>query len=439
MKVLISLLVIVASFDTHAYTAAASCRVIDNKNDNANVEACLRSPLVKWTNEIPELTVDDILNGPSNHLSLKPTDEVYCAFRPHPASQTSPKFRCFRTTPRGFRENGVPEFYNLKGEIIPLAKSVGAEGSPFDGMLLDDRNQPIRNAEGTSFEEGDELKIKYFEGGSQQGSHFEGAQKITNPRQSEGFTETAVSRIFWVLGIPVDKVYNVAKVHCFGCTADPFHQLKAVPGSTATFHDASVELKYPGKKISEIWSWQFVVSQTYPTWPNETRIDFEQLILASHLVAYHSDKDFQNRLSCTKGAIDKLTSVCSQPIALINDVGSTFGRRRVGKEKENPRGSLDGYRSKLDGAKGRVFFNSQCLLRYQLGGIETVSLDGLNEFRRRIQTLNREKIRAIFVASKFGRMEPRILQQMGSEGAIIDAWTDEFEARVNEIKFADCP
>lgn len=415
---------------------AADCLVIENKADAKNITACFSDPNLKWAFEAPLLTDRDLLAGPPANFAMGPSDEVYCAFRPHPPAATSPKFRCFRTSANQFRK-GYPEYLNKDGVVVPAAASVGNEGTELDGYLLDRNNQKIPRADG-SFEKGEELKVKYFEGGTPQGAHFEGARTIGNSRQSEGFTETAATRVFWALGLPADQMYNVARVNCFGCSGDPFHQQAATPGATATFYDASIEIKYDGKKIADSWSWKAVTSNHYPLWPARTRIEFEQLVLAAQLIAYHNDLGFQNRLSCRAGAMDKVSKKCSEPVALINDIGSTFGGAKVGIAGLNPRGSLRHYAKTSSGDMGKVFVDGRCGLRYPLGGMRSVTPEAVREFQRRLAGLSRDNVRAIFRAAKFGRMEQDILSHYGSEDVVIETWTHEFMARADDIVRSNC-
>lgn len=421
--------------DRNPAATATNCNVPQGK-ESPNLSACFASPNLKWALAPMQITAEQVLEGPSHHQNFTSNGEVYCYYRPHPKSQNSPKFRCFRTTDRNFKvSNTSPEFYNNKGVIVPAAVSVGAEGSTHDGLLLDSAGQPIADSKG-GFEEGDELKIKYFNGGSMQGQHFQGDAYIKNSRESEVFTEVASSRAFWLLGIPVDQMYNVGKVNCFGCAADPFNQTKFQKNSTATFMDAAIELKLPGKRIADKWSWKSVASG-YKNWSAQVKIDYEALLLASQLISYHNDLDQQNRFICEAGQMDKTTRECKSPIPMINDVGSTFGGKKKHIFAQNPRGELRAY-TKLG---GKVFASpTSCEVAYPLGDVKRVSAAGLEAFKQRLTNLNSEKIRNIFVAAKFGRIEPEVLKKNAQdENKVIDAWASEFEKRVQNILTTTCP
>lgn len=422
--------------------AAQPACVVPKDDGRANLAPCLTSPALKWADPAPQLSLAQISNGPeTDGVDLSANAEVYCFFRPHPKSETSPKFRCFRTTERNFASGGPAEFYNKKGVIVPAAVAVGAEGSANDGVLLDASGRPVLDARGKA-EEGLELKVKYFTGGTQQGRHFVGAGQISEARESEGFTEVAASRVFWALGLPVDRMYNVAKVHCFGCGADPFNQKSAQAGATADFTDAAIELKFPGKTIAKTWPWRTVVDTYSRSWPLQARLDFEALVLAAQLISYHNDLDKQNRVGCEQGQMADGTRVCAVPVALINDVGSTFGGPGGGFlffGPGNSRGDLSDY-TKAHRSPGRVFSNpGKCELIYPLGGLKRVSRAGVEAFKHRLAGFNQDFARAIFTAAKFDRVQPGVLSQMGSREAVIEAWTAEFMKRVDEIRAAQCP
>lgn len=402
-------------------------------------EACLSSPQIMWAEVAPNLTVSDVLAGADHHVPLLADTVLTCAYRYHPKSETSPKFRCFRTAADNFR-TGLPVYFNNSGELIPNAVTVGAEDTELEDLLLDSRNQPILRADGKKAQKGEEYKVKYFTGGAQQGSHFEGSKYISASRESEGFTETAASRVFWILGYPADRMYNVAQVNCFGCSADPFVQTEFKNGSTATFYDAAIEKKYDAKKLYDGWSWNDVVSRYFNSWSLQTKLDFEGLILAAQLISYGNDLSKQNRMMCEESSYNKDTKECGKPIPMINDLGSSFGGLSKKLFGTNPRGSLVDY-LKLANSKEnrRVFTSADCEVKYPLGGYSRISQQGLDAFKERLKNLNLEKIRAVFTAAKFGRMEPDVLQHYNNnESTVIEIWSQELHARVLEIMNKRC-
>jgi hypothetical protein len=397
---------------------SGACKVAKG-NTEGDPSACLRSTGIRWaTDENPSNEVADLLRGPKSNPQFGLDSEVHCFFRPHARSQNSPKFRCFRTN-----ESGV--FFNDDGELEPRAKNVGPEEGDNEDALLDASGNPLKNAAGKNIK-GDELKIKYFRGGTQQGSHFEGADLITRDRESEMFTETASARLFWALGLPADRMFEVSRVHCTGCGEDPFTQTRFLPGQSATFHTPAVERKFSGKKIAETFSFDEAV-RVRGSFPSQVQPEFESLILAMQLIHYHNTADQQNRVVCRKGGVDEATGACSQPTFLIQDLGSTWGGSG-GLFQQNPRGDFRKY------SEGNAVRSpGSCELALSVGGLRTVSQAGLDDFARRIRPLTREKLRAIFVAARFDRVEPDRLASLGAQ-TVIDQWTDALVKRVNALR-----
>ncbi len=399
--------------------AASSGKCTIEKNGvEGDAKACLRSQGIRWTSDEPRpSTLEEILAGPPGDPQLGLESEIHCVFRPHAKSQKSPKFRCFRTD-----ESGV--FFTKDGALEPRAKAVGPEEGPLKDALLDASGAPIKDAAGENIE-GDELKVKYFNGGTQSGNHFEGADLITNDRESEMFTETASARLFWALGLPSDRMFEISRAHCKGCGPDPFNQTRIEPTKDATFHTPAVEReKFPGKKITEVFSFNDATS-AMSSWPAKARVEYEQLILGAQLIHYHNLMDQQNRVSCAKSAVDKATGVCSAPTFMIQDVGSTWGGDGL---FTNPRGDY----KKYSGGKA-IKDTRTCELGINFAGINKISPAGWAEFKTRIEPLTRDKLRAIFVAARFDRMEPDRFTSLGAD-TVIDQWTDALAKRVNDLR-----
>jgi hypothetical protein len=399
--------------------AASSTCQISKGNKDGDPRPCLRSPGIRWaTDGIPATEVADILRGPESKPQFALDSEVHCFYRFHPKSQNSPKFRCFRTD-----EDGV--FFTESGELEPRAKDVGPEEGDNADALLDGSGNPLRDASNKILK-GDELKVKYFRGGTQSGGHFEGADLIGRDRESEMFTETASARLFWALGLPADRMFQVARVHCRGCGPDPFTQTKPQPGQTATFHTPAIERKFSGKKIAETFSFD-EAAKASAAWPAAVRAEFESLVLAGQLINYVNPIDQQNRVSCQKGGVDEATGTCSAPTFLIQDLGSTWGGKG-GFLQQNPRGDFKKY---SEGSSVRK--PGTCEMAIGIGGTRTISKEGLADFARRIAPLTRDRLRAIFVAARFDRVEPDRLASLGAD-AVIDQWTEALVKRVNALR-----
>ena len=102
----------------------------------------------------------------------------------------------------------------------PIAEAdLGVTNAGPDGFLEDavvNCTFKIEGAAGTTpkfacaLPDGDEIKVKYGR---------------DNP---EVYTEVIATRLLNALGFPADRMYPVAKVRCFGCSADPFKDLQCL-------------------------------------------------------------------------------------------------------------------------------------------------------------------------------------------------------------------
>jgi hypothetical protein len=348
------------------------------------------------------------------------------------------------------RTNAQDQLYDDTGELVPAAAGFDA-----GGHLLDAEGARLLDAEGKP-REGDELRVKYFPG------------LQPEMRYREMFTETVVSRLFWAVGIPVDRVYMPASVRCLGCSATPFGQKVATPSTTPqVFTLASVELPYGGKTISMSRSRGFLwfggsydhgfgfdeIGKTLRDLPPTRRVEAEVMAMALNLVAYNNTHSFQNDLVCRKGHWDKVTGDCAEVVAYVSDVGGTLGGSTAWwvegmptpEMKRHPRGDFVTF------SHGSVFTSaSACTLRYPIGSVRNVSEAARQMMDGRIRgRLGREQLRMIFEAASIHRMEPQVNATMAASlplqsGATLDRgvqllWADEMLRRFDEILTRRCP
>jgi hypothetical protein len=345
------------------------------------------------------------------------------------------KFYCLRTDSlnRPLDESGAP---------IP-----GATDFDDDGRLLNASGDRLRGEDGRSID-GHELHVKYFNWAE------------PDPRHREMFTETVVSRIFWALGVPVDRVYMPASVHCFGCTAHPWVQ-EQIADTSATFQLASFKVAFDGKKISTDrgdgflglggrydhgWSFRDVSRFT-------TRVEAEVHALALNLVAYNNYHSIQNDLRCRNGAWDPHTGSCHDVVAYVSDVGGTLGGvdpvRLPGDDRpvmpSHPRGDF------ITFAHGSVFDDpARCELRYGVGDVDQVTEEGRKAFVARAEgRIERDHLLTIFEAARIHHMDSHaneyIRRREGLDpdadvAAVVQrAWADALHARLKEIANGRCP
>jgi hypothetical protein len=414
---------------------------VNVKVTNASRKACLlMAQLIEPA--VPRATDDNLRAGPPNDFPLGADADIHCRLQPRPESGGSLKFRCMRTNAQG-------QLYDGDGELVPSADRVDAGGD-----LLDAQGMKVLDEDGKP-REGDELRVKYFTG------------PAPAMRYREMFTETVVSRLFWVLGIPVDRVYMPASVRCVGCSADPFGQKVALPSSTPQlFTLASVERPYEGKTISITRSKWFLglggqynhgfgfdeIGKILPDLAPSHRVAAEVMAIALNLVAYSNTHSYQNDLVCRKGGWDKTTGECSDVVAYVSDVGGSMGGEKAWwvegmpapEMKRYPRGDFTTF------SHGSVFADpSACTLRYPIGSIRTVSEAARKVMDARIRgRIGREQLRIIFEAASIHRMEAQVNAAVamksnlepgpGLDRGVQLLWADEMLKRFGEILSRRC-
>jgi hypothetical protein len=161
----------------------------------------------------------------------------------------------------------------------------------------------------------------------------------------ESFAEIAASRLLTALGFAADRMYWVPRIRCEGCPPFPFHTMwlldrlharkaiapRLVTGRTADFEWAAVERKHEGETIKSAdqkgWGW-FELDQINPG-RGATRAEVDALRLAALLLAHWDNKSTNQRLVCLDTQPLDANRPCARPLAMIQDLGSTFGPKKV--------------------------------------------------------------------------------------------------------------
>ena len=152
----------------------------------------------------------------------------------------------------------------------------------------------------------------------------------------EVYAEVAATRLLWAIGFAADRMYPV-QVICRHCPKA--YGGREVKDDTYLFDIASVERKLPGHEVT-------LRDRSGWTWPELDVIDEEAggaprahrdaLKLLAAMLQHTDSKSEQQRLQCAPddpagggkekhAASDGHDFPCDRPIALINDLGLTFG------------------------------------------------------------------------------------------------------------------
>jgi hypothetical protein len=166
------------------------------------------------------------------------------------------------------------------------------------------------------------------------------------PHNREVFGEVAAARLLTAMGFATDAMYVVKRVRCYGCSESPFAVLLGLRygvnfqphpdfDSYVEFEPAVIERKFDANSIEapsiKGWAWH-ELDQINPSEGGSTRGEVDALRLTAVFIAHWDNKAENQRLACMEkdyGRSMTSGSQCEHPIAMLQDLGSTFGPLKV--------------------------------------------------------------------------------------------------------------
>jgi hypothetical protein len=273
--------------------------------------------------------------------------------------------------------------------------------------------------------DGDDIKVKYGAG------------------NAEVYTEVLATRLLSALGFPADRMYPVARVRCAGCPPDPFKDLQCLNegkskevcfphvdrSKVQVFEHAVVERTFDGRRIETAkergWDWK-ELSKIDERQGGSPRAHVDALRLMAVFFGHWDNKAKNQRLVCS-GDEDKkdenasTTDDCDKPVAMVQDVGATFGPDKL---------SLEGWSSTPIWADA-----SQCLVSMRslpYGGSSfadtQISEEGRAFLAGLLKQLSHDQIRALFVGARVSEYPHKT-----AAGKNVDNWVRAFEKKVAAI------
>ena len=245
-------------------------------------------------------------------------------------------------------------------------------------------------------------------------------------------SEIAASRLLHALGFGADRVSRVETVRCYGCPFQPFHtrsllELLHLDGyfdkhinydKYRDFHDVSVERNLDGEAI-EVGAergWAFYeLDKIDPARGGATRAEVDALRLIAVFLHHWDNKTSNQRLLC----VDSEKADCKQPLAMIQDVGSEFGPKKVRLSEWRARPVWHGDAS--------ACVVSMEWMPYDGGTFKNVAIseEGRKLLADRLTQLSQRQIETLFIA---GGMES------------VPEWVAAFQDKVKQIASrAPCP
>lgn len=159
-------------------------------------------------------------------------------------------------------------------------------------------------------------------------------------RNAELVAEVAATRLLSALGFGADTMFRVSRVLCFGCPSFPFQSLRCQSrtglttvcflGSTdyrrfVRFEPAVLERRMKGRAIeaseNQGWAW-YELDRIDPSKGGSPPAHVDAFRLMAMILAHWDNKGENQRLVCADPG-------CSQPVALMQDLGATFGPNKI--------------------------------------------------------------------------------------------------------------
>jgi hypothetical protein len=248
---------------------------------------------------------------------------------------------------------------------------------------------------------------------------------------AEPHGEVAASRLLRALGFGADHVAFARRVRCYGCPRFPFSTMKVVSlaGAERLFergldYDTAIDFEWPAverkSKIESIETpegrgWAFHELARVPT---ASRTHRDAFTLMAVFLAHWDNKAENQRLQCLSGA-PRRDGTCARPLAMLQDVGGTFGPRKV---------ELDAWRAAPiweDRARCRVTMASLPHGGATFTAVE-ISEAGRQFLATRLRKLRDVQIEALFRGARFEHHD-----------GTVAGWVAAFKQRVAAI--ADGP
>lgn len=264
--------------------------------------------------------------------------------------------------------------------------------------------------------------------------------KVKYGRNPEIQGEVAGTRLLRALGFPADDVAIVPRLRCYGCPRDPFVTVVA-SGWTYTrdllgpagfdngytdFEWVSIERRFPAPAIetdtTKGWAFWEVRNSTI------NRADLDELRLLAIFLAHWDNKSENQRLVCLDGPAPTPAPDCVRPLAMIQDLGATFGPTKVNI------GSWSTVPVWADRETCRV---SMRALPWHGGTFPDVLISeaGRRQLADGLQALSDDQLRDLFRTARFPEF-----QTATDDARDLEQWVGVFKSRVSQIaEGGPCP
>ena len=263
--------------------------------------------------------------------------------------------------------------------------------------------------------------------------------KVKYGRNPEIYAETAATRLLTSLGYPADEMRIVSQVRCQGCPLYPFFSMQVLwllhrPDAlgphgddrrVTVFESPAVEQKFQAPSIATDgdtgWGWWELQYSKAP------RADLDALRLLAIFLAHWDNKPDNQRLVCADAA-PSANDRCEHPVAMIQDLGATFGPYKA---------NLASWQRAPIWSDRRSCVVSMKTLPFQGATFPDtrISEEGRLQLADALLAMSDDDVRRLFRDAKFGDY-----YSATDDERDLDAWVSAFHHRVLEIATAGpCP
>jgi hypothetical protein len=253
-------------------------------------------------------------------------------------------------------------------------------------------------------------------------------------------SEVASTRLLHAIGFGADDMTLYEKVRCYGCPNEPFLTMKTLgfagaqnlygkvmdPGSYKDFEWAAVEKKHPGVPIEtdEIEGWAFFeLDLIDPKKGGAPRAHVDALRLLAVMLSHWDNKSENQRLVCLSENDWPDGGRCQRPFALMQDVGSAWGPRKVDLD-EWKKAPLWSDRATCTVSMDHLPYHGATFKPVKISDEGRKFLGGL------LTQLTDQQLRDLFTSARFDHVSGLLGNR---QAAPIDQWVTAFRTKVAQI------
>jgi len=253
-------------------------------------------------------------------------------------------------------------------------------------------------------------------------------------------SEVASTRLLHALGFGADDMTIYETVRCYGCPSEPFLTMKTLgfagaqelygkvmnPDSYKDFEWAAVEKRHPGRPIetAEVEGWAFFeLDLIDPKKGGAPKAQVDALKLLAVMLSHWDNKSENQRLVCVSEKEWPEGGKCRRPLALMQDVGSAWGPRKVDLE-EWSKAPIWSDRATCTTTMDHLPYHGATFKPAKISDEGRTFLGGL------LSQFTDQQLRDLFSSARFDHVSGLLGNR---KAAPIDQWVSAFRTKVSQI------